>query len=399
MSPSPLFRDRHPVAFVTLVILVMCMAQTFFMGTPVFVGLMGEQWGWTQSQIGLTVTAEILGNAAGSLGVAFLLGRRPVRAIVLAALLLLLATNAWMATGPGPAACTVARALSGVGTGAISGLVFRFLSIGEKADRQLSLAILAQNLFSILLVAVVLPRIGSASAGFWLVAGLCAACLPAWLLFGHRETIVDAQADGRLPVQRLGAYLSLLALLLLYAGVGVVWTFLDQLGQTTGLSADTLSWILGGSTAFSLVGCVVAPRAMAAGQRYAAAVSMMAACAIAALALSHTPLTGLLYAAAAAVFMVGWNAAAILLFSTVPLYDPVGRHVAMAPGFLGLGYAIGTMLGAHLLDSTTADHAFTTAAWWCLLATVCYAVLKLVPPGHVLAAPAPAPEALPKVFP
>ncbi len=394
-----LFRHRHPAAFATLAITVMCLAQTFFMGTPGFVGLMAEQWGWTPPQIGLSATAEILGNAAGSLGVAFALARRPVRGIVLAALLLLVGANAWMATSPGPAACAAARALSGLGTGALSGLVFRFLSEGVHADRQLSLAILAQNLFAMLLLSVVLPNIGSAPAAFWMISGLAALCLPALLLFGSRETIVNEQADASQPVQRAGAFISLLSLLLLYAGVGVVWTFLDQLGQTTGLGPKTLAWVLGGGTAVSIVGCLLAPRAIAAGHRYSASVLTMLACALSAFALSTEPLGGVLFTVATVVFMIGWNAAAILLFSTVPLYDPVGRQVAMAPGFLGLGYAIGTMLGAHLLDSSTPGQAFATAGWWCLLAALGYAVLRLLPPKPGLAAPLPEPVDLPKVFP
>lgn len=382
-SSPPVFRQRHPAWFAGLAIVAMCLSQTFFLATPVFAGLMAEHWGWTPPQIGLSATAEILGNAAGSLGVAFVLARQPVRAIVLGSLVLVLAANAWMATAPGPAACAAARALSGLGTGALGSLVFRFLSEGERADRQLGAAVLGQNLYAMLLMMVMLPAVGSASPAFWMICGLAALCLPLPLLFGRHETVADPRADGHLPVQRGAAFVALLSLLLLYAGVGVVWTFLDELGHSLGLSEQTLSWVLGGGTAVSLGGCYLAPRAIAAGQRHRATVMTVLVCAAAAWALSRTPLSPALYTLATAGFLICWNAAAILLFFTVPLYDPVGRHVAMAPGFLGLGYAIGTLLGSQLLDHSPPQRAFLMAAGWCLLAACGCAALRLLPPRAV----------------
>ena len=396
--PFPTFRQRHPAGFAGLAILAMCFAQTFFLATPVYAGLMAEHWGWTPPQIGLSATAEILGNAVGSLVVAFALSRQPVRGIVLGSLLLVLVANAWMATAPGPLACAVARAVSGLGTGALSSLVFRFLSEGERADRQIGAAILGQNLYSMLLMMAVLPAIGSPSSAIWMICGLAALSTPVLLLFGRDETVANPQADGHLPVQRLGAYVGLMSLLLLYAGVGVVWTFLDERGRSLGMTEHQLSWVLGGGTAVSLVGCFLAPRAIAAGHRYGATVAIVLACAAAAWVLSSQPLSPALFTVATIGFLICWNAAAILLFATVPLYDPVGQHVAMAPGFLGLGYAIGTMLGAYMLDDRAPELAFLTAAGWCLLAALCYAALRVMPPQPRPFESVPEPSDLPHAF-
>ena len=79
MSHSVISTRRHPALFIAAMVVLVCVAFTFFLGAPLFVALMTHQWKFTQSQIGFIVTADTIGNAAGALAVALGIRGWPVR--------------------------------------------------------------------------------------------------------------------------------------------------------------------------------------------------------------------------------------------------------------------------------------------------------------------------------
>jgi len=376
MPSNASFQQRHGLLFATAMIVMMCVGQTFFFGTPAYVGMMAEQWRLPESQLGQLVTAEILGNSAGALALAFLMTGLPVRRVVAVSLLALVLSNALMSTHPSFGLCLLLRTLSGAACGALSGVAMRYLSAGAGAEKRLGAAVMAQNVHSMLLLSFVLPGLVTLQNGLLLISGAGVLCAVVLGCFSRSEALVPEHSAGPAPVKG-GIYLSLGSLFMLYGGVGVAWTFVERIGVSTGLNAEQVGQLLGASTMLSLLGCVVAPLLIAKGHRYSGALISLLICAASA-AMMALPMTPQSFSVAAFLFQLGWSASAIMMFATLPLYDGIGRHVAAGPGVLGLGYGAGSMLGGELMESVSPQAAYGVGALWFLAATLLYALLLRV---------------------
>lgn len=378
MQSAPV-RERHPKFFVAALIALVCLAQTFFYALPAYVSLMGKGWGFSESQIGLVVMAEILGSACGSLLVSFALARLPVRRVLLFALLALILGNAGLTTPRSYEAVMLARAVSGLGTGIVGGVTLKYLA---GSGTWLSVLAVIQGIYTLALLTGIMPMLPTAAMAFGYIVALAVLATPTVLLFARDEALVGGFEQTLIGVVRRGAYLALFSLLGIAAACGIIWTFIGHLGAAAGLDERQLSSILGVVTIAALGICFALPRLIARGHRYATAVTLLFAIAVSAAAMV-TPLSPWSFTLCTLVFVSGWNGALILIYSTVAAYDPVGRHVAMCNGFLGIGFAIGSSVGGRLIEGAGGPSAFVLAAVFALVAAGLYAALRTVPHAQV----------------
>jgi predicted MFS family arabinose efflux permease len=91
------------------------------------------------------------------------------------------------------------------------------------------------------------------------------------------------------------------------------------------------------------------------------------------------PTTPALFIAAVVLFVAAWSGAAMLIFATVPQYDSIGRHAALSPGFLGIGYGVGSIASGQLLEQGLLDDAIGLSSLSCIIAIVIYSTLRNLP--------------------
>lgn len=381
MHTSPLPVDARQRSFVGVVILLGIATVTIFVGLPEVVSQAANQWHFGESAIGIAVFAEILGMTIGSLAVAFALAKAPVRTTIIVSTVFVVVANLATPLAQGLVAYCLLRLLAGMGSGALNGIAIRYLSYTHNPGKHLGLLMMGETLWSMALLGFILPAIGArwqATGIFRLTAVLMAAFLPIILFFGKNEPLAEIDAETPGDVRRKSAYVTLLALFALYAGVGVVWTFIELLGTQAGLSHNFITNTLSAANLAGVVSCIVVPRFARGTRLYGWTLAMLGTCALSAAALS-LPQSQLLFSVATIAFVVGWTAGGVLLYVTIPLYDMVGRHTALSTGFLGLGWGIGSVVGGELLESGYTRTAIAVACLSCLAGVLLYSSLRHAP--------------------
>ncbi|WP_077036890.1 MFS transporter [Pelomonas sp. KK5] len=378
----------RPTGFIVLMVALVCVATSFLIATPGFVFLAGSQWQYGETQIGMFVTADSIGNALGPLVLSGLLSRVPVRRTLFTAALAFGVSNLCTALHPAFGATLALRAVSGFSSGVLAGLAMRYLGIHEKAERNLTWLVISQTLYSTLLLAVLLPEIGAAwqaTGAFTLLGLLALACAPMARRFMAGEPLTVEHAEGG-QANVAGALLGLFALLALNTGVGVVWTFVELQGQAAGLGAETVQRVLGGCNVVSIVGCAAVPGAIRRGGIFRWTIATLLACAAAALVLARPGSAGA-FIGGSLLFVVAWATAATLMMTAVPMYDRSGRYVTLIPSALCIGNGVGAAIGGALMEHWSPAHAFAFAAGCCALAAAVFAVLRARAKGDGVGAP------------
>ncbi len=387
---DPGLRLRHPALFAMALILCCLCADAFYLAAPSFVHLMGQDWGLTEAQLGRIVTAQVLGSIAGNLLVASVLTRLSTRHLLASGLLTLVLGYSLLAGQPAPLLAVAVAALAGLGGGVVSSVALRFLGTGERATANLSLFMASENLWGVLLLSVVLPALGTAGLALGLIAAIPLGGLVFVRLFQPGEPLITEGSDAGGHLHRRGAWLCLAAVFCLYAGVGVVWTFLEGRAASAGLPAERGAQVIALGTLLSVACSWLVPWLVNRGWRWPTTVALLLACAgcIAALAM---PQTLVLNIAATIGFILLWTGATMLQFSTLSHYDGVGRHIALAPAVLSTGYAVGSAAGGELIERVSAAHAFGAAGLCCLLAAAVHLVLRWSAPETAAASDKPHP--------
>lgn len=364
--------------FVAAMVALGVFAPTVFMGLPAVVGQVAQHWAFGDATLGVAVFVEVLGMSCGSLLVAFGLGRQPVRLVLLAAAALVAGANLATLGVHGFVAFALLRWLAGIGAGALNGIAMRYLSYTGTPERHLGMLVMGQVFWGMALLAVVIPWLSAAWGAPGVFTFVAALSLPfacvAWQ-FGRDETLATPQQAVKGHVDKGGALLSLVALFALYGGVGVVWTFLERIGADAGLSGGYISGVLAVANLVSIAACALMPRLGVGGGLRRWTLFNLAGCVLAAASLALPP-SPLSFAIGAVVFIVCWTGGALLIFATIPQYDFVGRFAALSPGFLALGFGVGSVMGGELLEASGTRAALKVAIALCVLSFVFYARLR-----------------------
>jgi DHA1 family inner membrane transport protein len=364
-----------------------CAAFTFFLGAPIFVALMAREWGFTPSQIGSVVTADTVGNTLGALAVARGIRAWPVRRIMASGMVAMIGGNALIAAGVGLGVAIGGSLVAGIGNGIVSGTAIGFLTFSDQPQRNVGLLTVGQNLYAMLLMALVLPAIsahGGAGGAFLFISGAALVCLPAMLMFTSREIIPVAFREGQ--VHPLGAYVTLLTLYVFYVGVGIIWTFLATRAEGAGLPKEFVQHTLAIANFASLGACfLVTP--MARHHLYGWSLAAVVASCAAAWVL-QAPLTPSTFVAATLAFVACWTLSGILVPTLTPAFDPVGRHVALTPAFLGMGYSTGSFLGGMISEHSGGAQAFQVAAIFITVAMGILVLQRVIAHRTILRSPA-----------
>lgn len=335
-----------------------CVAIALFMCTPAFVLLMSRDWHFSEASSGAVIAACVVGNTLGGLLSGVRVPRAGQRAMYLGASALMVAGYVMAAHGGGAIRVGMEICVAGIGGGVLSGVSARTLIYSSHPHRYLSLLALAQNLCAAVLMGLVIPDIGErwgAHGAFLLMALLGVPCI-LMTRAASTKAHVDEQTTGG-PCDALGVSALLASTLTYYVLVGVVWTFVGNLGLENGLSAEDVDRAGGASSLLSLFVCLWAPRLEHSARMRAWSIGTVAMTmlGIVGMVLSH----GLLaFGACMLVMNSGWTLNGIVVPCLFPGVDPSGRFVGLTAGLIGVGYSIGAFAGGHYLAAHSASSGF-----------------------------------------
>jgi len=362
-------RERFPNLYAAALLWLACAGYAFFGGMPAYVVQMAADWHYTASQQGLIAMAEVVGNAIGSLLLVHVIHGRSARFTLALGLLMQVVGNAAMCGDPEFWLACGARVFAGVGGGIVFGTAIRYVSLNPRADTLLPLMVVCQYLGMTLLTSVVVPGLGSIGASLGFCVAMAGFSLLVLCFFMDGGKVVGESVDGELPRVRSGAaWLVLASIFLVSASAGVAWTFLESVGLASSLAPDQVHKAIGASAVPTVLVCLCMPKLLRRGWVLSSGTVLLGVCTAGALLLT-TPLTPWTFFVGATAFTGGWMASGVAQYAMLPTFDPVGRHIALIPACVGIGSAVGSVVGGCLIDASSAfGLAYEIAAAFAVLA-------------------------------
>jgi DHA1 family inner membrane transport protein len=308
-----------------------------------------------EGQIGLVFTEELLIASLMTIALAPALSNVSLRSVGVFGLLLMAAGNLGSILAPGFAGLLEARAVSGVGLGAV--LAAQGAVVAQSRRPQFLVGALAAPITLVLVaISILAGRIAETRGpvgpfGLYAMAALVAAGM---CLFAPREKQVrSGPADSLARLLRMARSPFVIASFVVYIGAGSIWAFFGRIALTRGLGEAGVGDVIAGVTVIGgLCGALTAIIV----NRWigAAALGAVALSAAANLTIVFAPDASLLIGGALA-NAIGFNLTQALLLVIGAKLDRTGALNAAGLGWSTLGGAIAPGLAGALIQAT---HSF-----------------------------------------
>jgi predicted MFS family arabinose efflux permease len=367
---APRDTDRLTEAALTLTALV---GEYALLIMPFILVAMMQTAGISEATAGRLVTVELIFMAISSAIVSSRLRPgRSVRPVLAGAAVAVIFANVICAVAHSLAAFAVARALTGLGEGAVMAAASAAVCATANPHRLFSMigtAVAVAASVALFAAPLLTQHAGPASL-FWLLA-----CVPLLLMpLLSRVPVLRAVGDeGRGPRSegRLAGAALLVAFLLLWCGASGLWVYAERIGTDQGLSpAEVGVWLAVGQLA-GIPGPIIAAWI---GPRLGLRASVALGCLGMALAAVLFILGG-----SGWTYGIGGCLASFWIMFVVPCFrtrmagvDPGGRTVAASAGFYTIGFGAAPLVVAAI---HTQGDRFTSTAYFCIACFVLSALL------------------------
>lgn len=334
-------------------------AYGVYLGLPLILGALADEYGFSNPQIGWIGAAENTGMLLGSVGVSALSRWASYRRLAAAGIAIALAGNAITLGSSSFAAFCAVRLTTGIGSGLCYSAAIASLSLTRQSARNFSIfvvvLVIANSLELWLIPDIV--RIWHAR-GIYAVLGLLFVLpgvliryLPGAVAGGDgRAAATDAGAGSAAATGLFGLAGACLAGVVLFCiAASAFYAYAERIGVSIGMSASGISNTLTLCNLFSLTGSMLA---YALGRRWGqhrpqlGAILVM----IGVYALWSVGLSKASYIAGVLVFFEVWSMVSVYQLSTLTGIDPSGRRVALIPAAQGIGQSAGPFLAGVLLN-------------------------------------------------
>lgn len=321
---------------------------------PIIIGAVKADLGLSPEQLGAVPAFEL-----GAMTLANLLGAWVIRTGRWSPLLwigwaLLIFGNFASALAPGATALLTCRFLAGCGGGFLSAVAAAALARTPSPERCFAAAAVAQAALSAacMVASPLLLKLGSWGAIFIAVGVLA---LPG-LAVMHRVAVLRPSTDfssvaTNLTTRRwsmlvlwgpIGVYLS-------YLAMGMVWTYLGEVGSASGLTIEAVATGLSAGTLSSLVSSLFVTAIGSKLPRPAALfLSLCLTCGGLTLAFAATD--GWMFGLSVALWAFGATMFTPYAFATTAQADPSGASTSLASALTGAGIASGPLLAGPFIS-------------------------------------------------
>ncbi|MEP1472380.1 MAG: MFS transporter [Halieaceae bacterium] len=355
MTISAQISDHEGVNRRSAVVVGVCLsviAVSAFLVLPVFIGAAVVSMDLSERQVGFLASAVMSGSAVSSIFTLFWIRKVNWRLASYVALSILLLGYLGAIASQDVTMFTACLFLASLGGGSAYSLALTCLSDNRQADRCFGYSVAAQVTFQVIGM-LVLPVVAE-SLG---VQGLLTifAALAGLGLFLTRYL---PESGVEITVQGVGSALYRPTVLAALAGcfffffnVGVLWTYIERIGDSAGFDAGLIGLSLAVGVAFGIPGALGASWC---GNRFGrlrplALGAVLTVVALILLLSSTLSLTA--YMVSLALYNFAWNFSLAFQYAAVNAVDETGRGVALAPAFHGGGGAVGPAVAALFVSA------------------------------------------------
>jgi len=344
-------------------------ASSFLLFLPVLVGGLSG-FGLTSSQISVIAAADLGGISLCSLAAAYWINRVSWQHAALVGLLLIIAGNVacyWVQDFSGLA---MLRFAVGIGEGVLMPINLACLARTKVPDRNFGIFIVLQTIHAMIGLALIpyLVAFSGVGATFILMAGLALVVLPMlrWLPDSLANSKNDTDIEQTTTALRLNgkALLTLGAIFFFFAVQSGIWTYIERIGDAAGISAETIGTALAAGAFAGLIGALTAAGIAS---KFGRAIPLTLTAVLQAVAIvlmrDHPQIAA--FFLASALFQFFWNFGIPYQMGVMSRADPAGRYVVLVTAVTGIGFTVGPLLGAALMEQGGTNVFLYTEALLC----------------------------------
>jgi predicted MFS family arabinose efflux permease len=330
-------------------------AYGVYLGLPLILGALADEYGFSNPQIGWIGGAEHAGMLLGAVSVSVLGRWASYRALTAAGIAIALAGNGITLGATSFATFCTVRLFTGIGSGLCYSAAIAALSLTRQSARNFSIFVVVLVIANSLELWLI-PDVISAwhARGIYAVLGLL--FLPPALLIsyiphqaaraaGNAGDAAPAIAANEVPL----AWTCLLGVVFFCVAASAFYAYAERIGISVGMSENSISNTLTLCNLFSLTGSMLA---YALGRRWGqhrpqlgAIIVMIGVYVLWSMLLSKAA-----YISGVLIFFEVWSMASVYQLNTLTGIDPSGRYVALIPAAQGIGQSAGPFLAGSLLE-------------------------------------------------
>ncbi len=345
IAPAVVSPSRHAIA---AAIGLSVAGVAAFSVLPVMVGAIADSHGLSASLAGYVASADLCGFALAALAAVYWVGRGRLRRAAIVGLVALMVGNLLSLGTPSYAALLSARLLAGIGAGTVYSVAMSTLARCAAADRVFGLMIAAQVIFQVMAL-FALPRLAvvwGPSALFLTLGGisvLVSVGIPQFPDF------IEGSSERRTTVSATrSAWLALAGVALFTLNLGALWTYIERIGVSAGLSSPQVGTMLAAALAISVLGALGASQfGNRFGRRLPLVVAMVGQLVAVVLMTEHA--NAVAFAIGATLYSLAWAVAVPYFYGIVASHDQGGRLIVLAPAVQAIGVSLGPLLAASML--------------------------------------------------
>lgn len=242
-------------------LLVATVTEAMLLLLPIYVGAITDRFAFTQSQVGLLGSADLVGIAASTLSATWWLRRVPWRECVLALLGAFFVANLVSIRLDSFELLLITRVFAGLAAGAAYAIALAGLCDTVKSDRNTALMVCGQVLFGAA-GSFILPLVSAewqpVAVFVYMNLWICVALLVAYFAFpgepGRHANPIGAA--GRPAAARKS--MVILGTAAYFLTIGMVWAYLERVARAAGMSSHEVAASLGIGYLISLFGSLSA---------------------------------------------------------------------------------------------------------------------------------------------
>lgn len=330
------------------------------MALPLWVGAIIDDYELTAEQAGIIAAVEYGAVAIVSVIIATKVHRFNLKHVSLIGMICLLIGNGGAVFASEFQSLIVTRGIAGIGKGLVIAAIFSLAARTQNPTKSFAIINGAYTaLATIIYLTLPVPIKANGATGAFaalFVVVLFGALFLYWVPSTRAVDQLKATAteDPKLAIS-LSGFLVLIALIFMWAANGSIWTYVERLGQSTGLSLQQVGTTLSIAAAVAILGPITAHYVH---DRFGFRKPIMIGATLkigAALVLCNWMIPQA-YIVAATLFVLAALFIVPYLMSLMSLADPTGRLAAAAGGLLTAGSSLGAYLGGVTL---TYSNTFT----------------------------------------
>ena len=384
--------DEHFASTATLAVLLgaAILGPAIFLILPAFVGALADTFGFSEGQLGLLASADLIGMSVAAATGLYWVPRWSWRRVTTGALVVVVLGNLASTLLTTFATLISLRVVVGFAGGMIMAIVMSYMARRDDPNRAAAILFICQVSFIVIALASLPPVV--AVHGVDAIFVILAALTSVLFLFISRIPVGAPTLDAQLlsvNASPLPGIIVLASMALFFVTQAGLWGFVELMGEGRGISPGEVGAALALSTLVSLGGPIYGATV---GERYGRKIPLVFSALVQFIAMAGLFFLDygfIEFLVILSLYQLGWNLPLSYQFSVMVHTDLTRRLVVLVPSLQGFGIALGPMIMGFGVEAYGYAAVPIIAALFLVL--YCFAIL---PFSGVSAATRPREEAI-----